>query len=269
MTDWSVPVTCLAGTIPQEPLNSLDDKRSYCARCPNEKKEARRGCLTCWPKIVPLVRGELRAVWPRGPEGAWCVTVAGIMPHAKETPGNMSFIGSPRGDREPRAANPQGAVSQVGGTPGITGEVRHSLPVGVPPAVRQGWRALPQRQSHCSRSPGPVFQEGCGTWEQWDMSGMSCGNVGRDRKVPSQNAVRRARVPAFRPPCRGTEASPTHACFSSLLCSRQGWGRGPGCSQKEKRFGCFLGPGPERGACPSPGVLSWAPSELPSSAQIL
>lgn len=47
------------------------------------------------------------------------------------------------------------------------------------PPIRQGWRrALSQTDSLAAR-PGPVFQEGRGTWEKRCI----CGNVGWDGKV--------------------------------------------------------------------------------------
>lgn len=82
------------------------------------------------------------------------------------------------------------------------------------------------------------------------MCGMSCENVGWDRKEPSQNTTGRPSEPAFLPPCREMEASPTHVCFGPLLCRRQAWDHGhcqrslPPAVRRGHVVGYFLGAGP-------------------------
>lgn len=83
---------------------------------------------------------------------------------------SMSFIPSPQGDRGP------GAVILMRGAPTV--RRREMLTACGCPSVRQGQRASFHRQTRCRHSPGPVFQEGFGTWEKWCICGTLCG-IGR------------------------------------------------------------------------------------------
>ena len=129
---------------------------------------------------------------------------------------NTTFIPSPPGDRGPGAGSSQGVASLVGGTPSVTGEVRHSLPVGVPP-VRQGWRALLRRQTHCSRSPGPGIREGCGTWEQWDTCGSHAGTWAGTGRCRCGMPCERCPCQLFRYPAMGRKPV-TCMCVSAPSC---------------------------------------------------
>lgn len=91
----------------------------------------------------------------------------------------------------------------MGGTPSVTGEVRHSLPVGVPP--RQTGVAGPPPKTDALQPKPRAWDSG----RLWHVGAVgyvweSCGNVGWDRKVPVRNAVRTVPVPAFPLPCHGT-----------------------------------------------------------------
>lgn len=89
---------------------------------------------------------------------------------------------------------------------------------------------------------------------------MLCGDVGWDRKVPSQNAVRMVLMPALPLPCHGTRASPTHTrmhvSVPSCIKGRAGTVTVSGClltpsfvhSEEETLLDIYWGLGPEPGA---------------------
>ena len=92
---------------------------------------------------------------------------------------------------------------------------------------RQGWQARFYRQTHCRHSPGPVFQEGFGTWEKvylWDVTWER--GLGQEGAI-TEHSVKCSGASFSTTPPRDWSRLHTHtlARFSSPLCKRQGWER--------------------------------------------
>lgn len=74
------------------------------------------------------------------------------------------------------------------------------------------------RQTHCSWSPGPIFQEGCGTWEKWNICGMLCGRVGGTGRCHHRTLCEGFSCQLFHYPATGRKPG-TYTHAGSVHCS--------------------------------------------------